>query len=160
MDKIQYLRKKHSKKKGWHGKKKGVLVATPQDDRLAIGFSMCHPTDKFDYIKDRKECGFGLKLAKRRALKMIDSSEYIVQNSYTKDNAKELLDEDEDETRLYFESDTKSVVIVPPTVMRELKDFIHRCRLYYKDKIFPRWVEAVENETPTIRYIPLVPRKG
>ena len=50
---------------------KGVLIAgLTEDDQIAIGYSLCHKTDRFDYIhRHIKAKGFGRKLAEERAAK-------------------------------------------------------------------------------------------
>jgi len=145
MDKIQYLRKNGRNK----GKKKGVIVAVPIDDEnLAIGFSLCHVTDRFDYINNQRHTGFGVGLAKKRAVKMIKAKDFVVQNTHTEDQIDKFID---GEGRLMeFVAKTPDVVVVPPSVMRELKDFIQRCKLYYKDKTFPMWIQKIEAGTDAI----------
>ena len=67
---IQYLWKgkkfiKNSKgekvKSPINREKRGVLLATVDNDKVMIGFSLCNlKVDRFDYIKDNQEEAFGL----------------------------------------------------------------------------------------------------
>lgn len=108
--------------------KKGVMIAAidPMDnERVIIGFSLCHlQFDDFDAINwgMKKEKDFGKKVAFRRALKWKDRVEALVYS----DKKEENLD---------------TTVYIPQTVHESLAKFVQGCYKYYKDKIFPVWVE-------------------
>ena len=144
MEKIQYIRKNGRAK----GRKKGVLIAVPAHSRVFIGFSLMHPSDKFDYVGAVRTKDFGLRLAKKRAFKYKDAKGYCIQKTYTENEISKFV-EGEMELRS-VKGRSNETVVIPPSVMRDLKPFIERCRLYYKDKIFPAWVVAVENGTPDV----------
>lgn len=92
---------------------KGVLVAgLTEDDRIAIGYSLCHKTDRFDYIhKHIKTKGLGKKLAKERAIKWASRKKYIEPPK------------------------------VPVSIKNDILKFIDRCTKFYKMKKFVPWVE-------------------
>jgi len=108
--------------------KKGVMFSAidPIDnERVIVGFSLCHLNyDDFDAINFgvKKEKDFGKKVAYRRALKWRDDVEGLV---YSEKLEEKLL----------------GTVYIPQTVHESLVKFIQGCYKYYKDKIFPVWVE-------------------
>jgi hypothetical protein len=137
MSRIEYIRKNGRKK----GHKKGVLFCgiDPDDDQSVIfGFALCHPTDRFDYVKNQRVVGFGLEIAKLRAEKWKFHTDYFVQKSFTEE---EISDGD---LFKYINPDTSTIVEIPPSVMIRLKGFIERCEKYYKDKDFPLWIRKIE----------------
>jgi hypothetical protein len=155
---IEYVRKSGRKPKrdedgkiivkgsGVGRQKKGVLYCTPNadfPDTVMVGFSLCSPLDTFDYVNGQHEPGFGLSLAKQRAEKWYDFTGYFVQNTWTEE-----MIEDGDELLGFVNPDTKSIVEVPPSILKPLKDFIKRCRRYYQDKEFPVWIENIEKDQP------------
>jgi hypothetical protein len=131
--KIQYFRTNRKKIKNSDGSikitkgiKKGVLLAfvDPMDEEsVCIGYSMCHPNDKFDYQKGFRFKNLGLWHAVRRAEKYKTSSQWIISMS-SKD--KQL---------------SKEIVKVPHSLRKELKVFIDRCSKYYKNKTLPTWAK-------------------
>jgi hypothetical protein len=165
MEIIEYLRKSGRKPKrddegkiivkgsGVGRQKKGVFFCgnDPEDpNSVIVGFSLCNKLDEFDYIDGQQEPGFGLDLAKSRAEKWADYTGYFVQNSWTEDdfeNGEDLIG--------FINPDTKTIVEVPPSVIRPLTKFIKRCRRYYQDKDFPVWIEKIEQGQPEdiINYI-------
>lgn len=174
MCKIEYLRKndgvavkledgtfvRHSK-----GKKRGVLFCGihPDDaDSVIVGFSMCNKLDEFDFLKDRRKPGFGLDIAKDRALKWTNHTDYFVQTSWTEEEINNpdivltylvnpnLLDKDDPDYR------DELIIEIPPSIEKKLRNFIRRCKRYYQDKDFPVWankLEAGESYTGCIPFI-------
>lgn len=133
------------------GKKIGTIVGfTTQDvpgmeDQICIGFSLC--SLKFDDFN--KEIGKniarerGVKWAKRELYKTSGPSKncdtaskerYIYTKKYF-----QTLDKD------YSDSitDPEKIVFVHQSVLKELKKFIPRCKLYFKNKQLPKWAEAL-----------------
>ena len=152
MERVEYIRKNGRS----NGRKKGVLWCgvDPDDGKSVImGFSLCHSIDRFDYIKDMREPGFGLNTAKLRAEKWRFHTGYFIQKTLTEDQ----IDSIDDASAVYNEDgkmilpkiiknpEPKCFVEIPPSVMIRLKLFIERCKKYYKDKEFPAWVQNVEN---------------
>jgi len=129
--------------------KKGVLFADVQDDKIIIGFSLCHSKhDIFDHVdpvyvegKDgkinviaKKAPGLGLEIAKDRADKWKEKHTYDVINK---------LDD-------YPPVNCPSVKI-PQTIASYLPDFLIGCMKYYKDKPLVDWarnfvVEKVQSD--------------
>jgi hypothetical protein len=140
--KIEYLRKNGRSK----GHKKGVLYCgiDPDDDQSVIfGFTLCHPSDRFDYVAGSREAGFGLDIAKIRAEKWKFHTDYFVQKTYTEKEIDDAFMEDM-KLKRFINPDPGSIVEVPASVMVRLKPFIERCRKYYKDKDFPMWIQKIE----------------
>jgi hypothetical protein len=146
LQRLEYIRKNGRTK----GKKKGVVWCgiDPDDDQsVIVGFALCHGIDKFDYLDGQREEGFGLSLAKSRAEKFRFHTDYFVQKTFTE---KEFNDNLEYCIEGYIiNSDPKSIVEIPPSVIVRLKPFIERCKKYYKDKEFPVWVNQIEAGNPT-----------
>lgn len=137
---IEYIRKNGRRK----GHKKGVLFCgiDPDDDKSVIfGFTLCHPTDRFDYIKGVRVQGFGLETAKLRADKWKFHTDYFVQKTWSEDEMDEI-----EVLYKFINPDAQSIVEVPPSVMIRLRTFIERCRKYYKDKDFPTWIQKIEED--------------
>jgi hypothetical protein len=127
-------------------KKKGVFYCTSDSetpDKVIIGFSLCNDLDEWDHIDGQYEPGFGLELAARRSEKWGEYTGYFVQNSWT-----ESMFEDGEDLISYINPNPKTVVEVPPSIIRPLKKFIKRCRRYYQDKDFPEWIEKIEQDKP------------
>jgi len=140
---IEYIRKNGRRK----GHKKGVLFCgiDPDDDQSVIfGFTLCHPTDRFDYIKGVRVQGFGVETAKIRADKWKFHTDYFVQKTWSEDD----INFGDETLFIYVNSDNQSIVEIPPSVMIRLKTFIERCRKYYKDKDFPTWIQKIEEDNP------------
>jgi hypothetical protein len=138
-ERIEYLRKNGRKK----GKKKGVLWCGIDDsdpDSVMIGFTLCNSIDRFDYIEGKPVPGFGAEIAKKRADKWKNHTEYFVQKSYTQS---QLYFDDDVDILMYKNPNPQEVVEVPPSIVDRLKTFIERCKRYYKDKDFPQWCENV-----------------
>jgi hypothetical protein len=51
----------------------GYLVAGKVGNKIAIGYSMCHKNDRFNFIKGKHVPGWGEKLATTRAEQWVDS---------------------------------------------------------------------------------------
>jgi hypothetical protein len=136
------------RKNGRHkGKKKGVLYCGIDPDEptgVVVGFSVCHPTDRFDYVNGQRTEGFGLEVAKNRAERWKFKVNYFVQMSFHEDQ----LVDDNFSAFKFLNPDNETVVEIPPSVMVRLKPFIERCKKYYKDKIFPEWVDKVHEGNP------------
>lgn len=172
--KIEYLRKnggvavkledgtfvRHSK-----GKKRGVLFCGihPDDaDSVIVGFSMCNKLDEFDFVNDRRKPGFGLNIAKDRALKWTNHTDYFVQYSWTEDQISNpdiellylinpnLLNKD----NIDYTEDL--IIEIPPSIEKQLRSFIQRCKRYYQDKDFPVWANKLEEGKSYTGYIPFV----
>lgn len=137
------------KNNGLGRQKKGVLYCTidPSDeDKVIVGFSLCNKLDQFDFINNQYTPGFGLELAQIRAEKWAKYNGYFIQNSWTEEEIKE-------EVGLYLyenpipdkdDPNAMRLVEIPPSIYRNVREFIVRCRRFFKDKNFPEWVEKVE----------------
>jgi len=137
-EKIEYIRKNGRK----NGRKKGVMwcgIDNNDPDSVMIGFTLCNSIDRFDYIENKPVPGFGAKIAKLRADKWKNHTEYFVQKSYTQKQ----LYFDDDNILMYENPNPQEVVEIPPSIIKRLKVFIERCKRYYKDKDFPQWCENV-----------------
>jgi hypothetical protein len=163
MEIIEYIRKNGRKPKrddnghiiikgsGVGRQKKGVLfcgINPDNNDSVIIGFSLCSKRDKFDYIKGQYERGFGLNLANERAEEWSDYTGYFVQNSWTEKEIDKYYYKKEGDLLIYVNPDAKSIVEVPPSIIKTLKNFIKRCKRYFQDKEFPVWVEKIEQNDP------------
>ena len=142
-EKVQYIRTKglaikdeegkfipngDGENKRTKGQKKGVLIAfrlPEKDGRLCVGFSLCHPRDRFDYKKGVRAPGLGKEFATLKALKHADNIEYIICN-------------DSRDRQL-----SKNYVKIPKSIWPNLINFITRCKKYYKDTEFPAWAERL-----------------
>lgn len=157
---IEYVRKSNRKPKrdenghiivknnGRGRQKKGVLYCglNPNDDnKVVIGFSLCNSIDQFDYINGQCSPGFGLELARIRAKKWAEYNGYFVQNTFTQEEIEEeglflyknpIPDKDD--------PDAIRLVEVPPSIIKNLSNFIQRCKRYYSKKKFPEWIEGIE----------------
>ena len=140
---IEYIRKNGRSK----GKKRGVLYCgvDPYDpDSVVVGFSLCNPIDRFDYTKDVRRPGLGLEIAKARGEKWKNHDNYFVQNSFTQE-----IFLDATVNLIYLiNPDPEQIVEVPPSVVKQLRTFIGRCKKYYKNKDFPVWINKLEKDEP------------
>lgn len=118
------------------GRMKGVMVAyvSEGNDVVRIGFSMCHPTDKWDCIKGVCTPGLGKQIAYGRADKWVIKNQYITYKDLKAQKLGAALKGAELAT-----NDIKKFVIVPDSMYDSLCTFVQRCKLYYKDKRFPVW---------------------
>jgi hypothetical protein len=108
------------------GIKKGVFLAfvdPSAEESVCIGYSMCHPRDRFDYQRGYKFKGLGLWHACRRAEKYKESTSWRI----SKHCADKQL--------------PREIVKIPHSMTGRLAHFIARCKLYYKDKKLPAWAE-------------------
>jgi len=124
------------------GPLKGIMVAytNGEDDLVRIGFSMCHPTDKWDHVEGVYTPGFGKWIATRRGEKWI-SKKYAVNNRELV--YKKLQYHMSDEIINKLNEELKDCIIIPDSMHESLINFIVRCKKYYKDKKFPLWAEEV-----------------
>jgi hypothetical protein len=70
------IMKKHRSKSGkttFRQKRIGDLVAMSIDGKVVYGWSLCHKKDTYNFVDGQNRPGFGLKTAKRRALKWKDN---------------------------------------------------------------------------------------
>jgi len=132
--KIQYIWK--GSKKNNTRRKKGVMVAglTPDND-VAIGFSLCHKNDRFDYLnKKEKTPKFGQTLAIQRALKWANYKKSI-RDTYANQDLKQAIKR------------SNQALLIPETVYNNLHRFIERCARYYKDAHrLPIWTVDVKGK--------------
>jgi hypothetical protein len=153
MCKIEYMRKnggvatkledgtyvRHNK-----GEKRGVLfcgIHPNNNDDVVVGFSLCNKLDEFDVINGERRKGFGLRIAKKRALKWSDHTEYFIQTSWTEEEIEDLSISLE-----YINNpNIEEIVEVPPSVAKKLLNFLERCMRYYQDKNFPEWANKFMN---------------
>lgn len=136
---IEYIRKNGRNK----GRKKGVLFCgtNPNNPQgVVVGFTLCNSIDRFDYINGQPAKGFGLETAKSRAEKWANHTDFFVQNSFTE----EMIVSDDIDLLVFINPDKQKIVEIPPSVVGKMKIFLERCRRYYKDKVFPEWVEKFE----------------
>ena len=121
------------------GTPKGVMIAyVPEGESVVrIGFSMCHPTDRWDYVDGAHVPGWGKQIASERGEKWM-----------MKTNVHRFKDVG-DFLRQYGVCDVglqkhlKESVIVPDSMLESLTSFISRCQRYYKDKLFPAWANKL-----------------
>jgi len=143
-ERIEYLRKndRWNNKSGKYksrGVKRGVLfcgVSPINANAVVVGFSLCNSVDRFDYLNGQPQRGFGLELANSRADKWENHEGYFTQLSFP-----EQYNWETDKIFYKVNPDPKRFVEIPPSIEGRLKIFINRCKRYYKDKIFPEWVE-------------------
>ena len=90
----------------------GVMIAgldVKQPTSVCIGFSLCHPNDKYDYVKVEDVTihspGFGKNLATRRA----------------------------------FDWNGRVKGEVPPSILKSFIKFTERCQKYYQGANLPVW---------------------
>jgi hypothetical protein len=106
------------------GHRKGVLMAflDPDDEeKVCIGYSVCHKNDRFDYRKGNHIPGLGIFYALNKAKKHRDTTLYIVS------------------TRKEDRQVSKSFIKIPQSIVSDLQAFIHVCNSYYKDRKLPEW---------------------
>jgi len=128
------------------GYKKGVMVAgVDESGTVVIGFSMCHPNDKFDfldgervdksisdpiffdtvahprYVGGKKVDGFGKDLAMKRAIKWKNYTGLVLTQE--------------------CEENTPGIVRLPKSIEDAFVKFCGRATRYYKDKRFSAWIE-------------------
>lgn len=107
-------------------KKVGVMYADKSESgEVVIGFSLCNPLDEF-----RKEAGIGK--AKKRA--WVNKDKDLVAVKYS--NSDVVVDRARDYS-LSIVDDTH--VIIPKTMVSHVKQFVARCKQYYKDGKLPTW---------------------
>ena len=123
------------------GTLKGVMVAyaSNEDGLVKIGFSMCHPTDKWDHVNGAHNPGWGKQIATDRAEKWISKSNAMVHKNM--EAALGVMREGLNDAELL--QSIKNSVIIPDTMHGSLKTFVERCRKYFKDKRFPEWVDKL-----------------
>jgi hypothetical protein len=106
------------------GHKKGVFLACPDlddENKIIIGFSLCHKFDRFDYREGARIPGLGKWYALQKAEKYGECAEFkICYNCADKQLP-------------------KTIVKIPQSMAEGLEKFILRCRKYYKDKTLPPW---------------------
>jgi len=125
-DNGSYLKVKETElNKRTKGHKKGVFLAfvDPIDEKVVVGFSMCHKYDRFDYRQGLRINGLGAWYAMNRADKYKESTEFVIG---TDCSHKQL---------------PKEIVKIPQSMLQDLTKFIFRCKKYYKDKTLPVWAE-------------------
>ncbi len=140
---IEYIRKNGSNK----GLKKGVVYCGIDPDNpqgVVVGFTLCNNIDRFDYINDVHVKDFGVDTAKIRAGKWNKHSEFFIQNTFTE----AMIDNENLDLICFINPNKSEVVELPPSVVGKLRTFIGRCRRYYKNKVFPAWVEKFEKKEP------------
>jgi hypothetical protein len=106
------------------GVKKGVFLAYPDvtdDSKIAIGFSLCHRRDRFDFKNRMKMPGLGIWYAFGKAEKYRNSDRVVISSDK---NAKQL---------------PRDIVKVPQSMVEDMQKFIRRCRKFYKGKELPKW---------------------
>lgn len=151
---IQYIRKgrkylKHTERldndgnnipgsgKKSSGIKKGIMIAcVDENNDVIIGFSMCHPNDKYDhidgewtedldgmfnitkgeYIGGKRVDGFGKEVAIKRAIKWKNFA-----------------------GKTYLGTGDR-LVPVPMSIKETFETFCARATRYYKDKTLPGWI--------------------
>lgn len=98
---VEYIRDKDRKKRG-------VLFAglIKGSDVVAVGCSLCNKIDKFDYIGGKKAKGFGLKLAKLRASKLIEKKDVHIPDSVAQNHLPQFLDR----CKRYYKKQVNSVI--------------------------------------------------
>jgi len=122
------------------GYKKGVMIAgIDENNDVVIGFSMCHPNDKFDYINGewtesidkmfnitkgdyiggKRVDGFGKEVAIKRAIKW---KNFTGKSYHSADEASHRL------------------IPVPRSIKESFERFCERAIRYYKDKRLPAWI--------------------
>lgn len=130
------------------GKKIGTIVGfTTQDeeDQICIGFSLCSiKSDDFNKeIGKRIARERGIKWAKRELYKISGPSEKCDVHSKDKYVAIKkyfaTLDKD------YSDNITnpEKIVFIHQSILKELKKFIPRCEVYFKNKKLPKWAEVL-----------------
>ena len=62
----------------------GVLIGGVVDNEIGIGFSLVHKSDRYDFIKGKREAGFGKTLATNRAVKCATTGKIEVPPSIMK----------------------------------------------------------------------------
>lgn len=67
--KIIKCHKSRSGKTIFSNKQIGYIIAGIVDDDVAIGYSLCHRQDKYDFVDGVRTAGFGKHLAVNRAIK-------------------------------------------------------------------------------------------
>jgi hypothetical protein len=141
------------------GEKRGVLFCGvhPDDHQsVIVGFSLCNKMDDFDVVNGERRKGFGLGIAKERALKWTNHTDFFVQLSCTEDA---IMDFSKPLMRI-DNPNSDEVVEIPPSVVKPLHAFIERCQRYYQDKDFPVWVQNFKEGLPyngtmnTVEYRP------
>ena len=134
-----------------NGKKIGTIVGfTTQDypeleNQVCIGFSLC--SLKFDDFN--KE--IGKNIARERGIKWSNRELYKItgpSSKYCDVYSKEKYIS----TKQYFLTldkdyaanitDPEKIVFIHQSIFKELKKFIPRCKVYFKDKKLPKWAEA------------------
>jgi hypothetical protein len=138
------------------GEKRGVLfcgIHPDDEDSVIVGFSLCNRIDTFDVVSGERRKGFGLQMARDRALKWSNHTDYFVQVSWTEneiDDTKNTLSYLLNPNRLDEDDPNYNelVVEVPPSVEKNLRRFIQRCKRYYQDKEFPVWAINLEDNMP------------
>jgi len=139
-NRIEYIRKNGGNK----GHKKGVLYCgvNPNNPQgVVVGFTLCNNIDRFDYIGEKHMKGFGANTAKIRAEKWSEHTDYFIQNTFS-----EFMLDSDCPLLAIINPDTEKVVEIPPSVVGRMNTFLARCRRYYKDKVFPVWVQAFEKK--------------
>ena len=108
------------------GQKKGVLVAfidETEPEKVCLGYSLCHPRDRFDYKAGVRVPGLGKQYAKLKALKNVNNVDFaLCQHKIDRQMP-------------------KTFVKIPRSIQEDLASFIIRCKKYYKDKEMPTWAE-------------------
>jgi hypothetical protein len=80
----QKINKIHKSKTGktiLSKKQIGYIVAGVIDDKVSIGFCLCHKKDKYDFIDGKRQAGFGRSLATARAVKWSDKDTIEIPSS-------------------------------------------------------------------------------
>ncbi len=111
------------------GNKKGIFLAfVDGDEKVCIGYSMLHKSDRFDYRQSVKIEGWGRYLAYMKAIKHRDHSAYLM----SKDSNARLA--------------PKTIVKIPHSMFGSFAHFVIRCQHYYQDKTLPEWATSLANQ--------------
>lgn len=124
------------------GRLKGVMVAFCNgDDSVKVGFSMCHPLDRWDYVDGVHKPGWGKYIANERAEKWFSKIMAVKHENLA--IALAILDDETDTPTQEDRQMFKDAVVIPDTMYDSLCSFVYRCKKYYKDKRFPVWVDQL-----------------
>ena len=127
--KFEYVRKGRKKVI-----KKGVLLAIPDEDKLAIGWSLCHS------VEEKFDPNFGVMVARDRALDWWDKKVCF------KSKPKNEIEVYQQACQILATLNQPKKKKIPQSIIKQLAHFAYRMSRYYKDKKLPEWIELLMAE--------------
>lgn len=123
----------------------GVMYAENIDGVVNIGFSLCRRKSK-NNPGDEYSKEFGIDLAKKRAISYVNRTDSTWPDKMV--SVRQIRHEKHARIEKFkamglIVPENAKVVILPQSIVRDLANFVNRCKRYYKNATLPKWTEKV-----------------